>query len=113
MRVINSTSAVVIRMREKAALRLSGAPDAATFAELAEESALNFAILCAIRVTMRECNRNGQDHMDTCIIEAVEQDIIFVWVGRDGKGFVFPMKTDSSSQMKNLSLRISKTECLE
>ena len=35
VRVIDSTGTIEIRMREKAALALSGAPDAATFAEMA------------------------------------------------------------------------------
>ena len=52
-RVIDSTSTVELRMREKAALLLSGEPDAATFAQLAARGALNFPILCSARVTMR------------------------------------------------------------
>ena len=78
MRVIDSTGTVEIRMREKAALSLSGAPDAATFAELVERGALNFPILCSIRVTMRKSTRGEFDegYMDTCIVEALEQDLL-------------------------------------
>ena len=78
IRVIDSTGTVDIRMREKAALSLSGAPDAATFAELVERGALNFPILCSIRVTMRKSTRSEfeGDSMDTCIVEAVEQDLL-------------------------------------
>ena len=63
-------------MREKAALRLSGAPEATAFAELAEKSALIFPILCSIRVTMRKSNWTGEDYMDTCIVEAVGKDML-------------------------------------
>ena len=78
LRVIDSTGTVEIRMREKTALILSGAPDAETFAELVEKGALNFPILCSIRITMRKSTRSEfeGDYMDTCIVEAVEQDLL-------------------------------------
>ena len=65
-------------MREKAALSLSGAPDAETFADLVERGALNFPILCSIRITMRTSSRSEfeGDYMDTCIVEAVEQNFL-------------------------------------
>ena len=74
VRVIDSTGTIEIRMREKAALALSGAPDAATFAEMAEKGALNFPLLCSIRVTMK--SSKDSDLMDICVVEAVEQDLL-------------------------------------
>ena len=74
VRVIDSTGTIEIRMREKAALDLSKAFDAATFAELAEKGALNFPVLSSIRVTMKRSK--DSDLMETCIVEAVEQDLL-------------------------------------
>ena len=74
VRVIDSTGTIEIRMREKAALELSGAPDAATFAAFAAQGALNFPVLCSIRVTMK--SSKDYDLMDLCIVEAVEQDLL-------------------------------------
>jgi len=74
VRVVDSTGTIEIRMREKAALELSGAADAATFAAFATQGALNFPLLCSIRVTMK--TSKDSDLMDTCIVEAVEQDLL-------------------------------------
>ena len=75
VRVIDSTGTIEIRMREKAALELSGARDAATFAAFAAQGALNFPVLCSIRVTMK--SSKDSDLMDLCIVEAVEQDLLY------------------------------------
>jgi len=74
VRVIDSTGTIEIRMREKAALELSGARDATTFAACAAQGALNFPVLCSIRVTMK--SSKDSDLMDLCIVEAVEQDLL-------------------------------------
>ena len=74
VRVVDSTGTIEIRMREKAALELSGASDAATFAAFATQGALNFPLFCSIRVTMK--TSKDSDLMDTCIVEAVEQDLL-------------------------------------
>ena len=74
VRVIDSTGTIEIRMHEKTALKLSDAPDAATFATLAEQGALNFPLLCSIRVTMK--SSKDSDLMDTCVVEAVAQDLL-------------------------------------
>ena len=46
---------------------------------MASRGALGFPILCSIRVTMRPPKRTEEmhaHHMDTCIVEAVEQDLL-------------------------------------
>lgn len=64
-------------MRETAALGLSGAPDAEPFAELVERGALNFPVLCSIRITMRKSTRSEFEggYMDTRIVVAAEHDL--------------------------------------
>ena len=79
LRIIDSTGSVELRMREKAALALSGATSAATFENLASRGALNFPILCSIRVTMRKAIKNEEgagDEIDAVIVEAEEQDLL-------------------------------------
>ena len=81
LRVIDGAGTIEIRMREKAALSLSGALDAATFADMAAKGVLNFPILSSIRITMRKSTRtedvshDGGDNMDICIVEAAEQNL--------------------------------------
>ena len=78
LRLIDSTGSVELRMREKAALAISGATDAKTFENLAAKGALNFPILCSVRVSMRKATRNQDsagDEIDAVIVEAAEQDL--------------------------------------
>ena len=78
VRVIDSTGSLELRMREKAALALSCAGDAKTFQTLASKGALNFPILCSVRVTMRKATRTQDgagDEIDAVIVEAEEQDL--------------------------------------
>ena len=78
VRVIDSTGSLELRMREKAALALSCASDAKTFQTLASKGALNFPILCSVRVTMRKATRTEDgagDEIDAVIVEAQEQDL--------------------------------------
>ena len=53
VQVIDTSGALVLKMREKAALELSGQSSAKIFAELASKGALNFPILCSLRVRLR------------------------------------------------------------
>ena len=48
VQVIDPSGARVLKMREKAALELSGQTSAKIFAELASKGALKFAILCSL-----------------------------------------------------------------
>ena len=78
VRVIDSTGSLELRMREKAALALSCASDAKTFQTLASKGALNFPILCSVRVTMRKATKTQDgagDEIDAVIVEAEEQDL--------------------------------------
>ena len=81
-------------MREKAALELSGQTSAKTFAELASIGALDFPILCSLRVrlsrkpqsttatsqatpgdTQSISSEGTQDTVQAMIVEATEQDV--------------------------------------
>ena len=94
VRAIDSTGTVELRMRQKAALNLAGLDDAQEFAQLAAKGALNFPILCSIRVTMRRATRaddtggeepkqeepkepkQTQEYVDIVIVEAASQDLV-------------------------------------
>ena len=78
VRVIDHSGALTIRMREKAALELSGQSSQEEFADLASKGALNFPILCSLRVAVRKnVNSEGatEDRLDAIIVEATEQDL--------------------------------------
>ena len=92
--VIDTSGALVLKMREKAALQLSGQASAKTFAELASKGALNFPILCSLRVRLRRVLQSTtatsqdtfgdtpnafpegtEDTVQAMIVEAAEQDL--------------------------------------
>ena len=86
VQVIDSSGALVLKMREKAALELSGQTSAKEFAELASKGALNFPILCSLRVRLRRVLQSTtatsqdepgdtQSTFQAMIVEATEQDL--------------------------------------
>ena len=94
VQVIDTSGALVLKMREKAALELSGQTSAKIFAELASKGALNFPILCSLRVRLRRVLQSttatSQDApgdtqstfpegtestVQAMIVEAAEQDL--------------------------------------
>ena len=94
VQVIDPSGALVLKMREKAALELSGQTSAKTFAELASKGALNFPLLCSLRVRLSRKPQSTtatsqdapgdthsispegtQDTVQAMIVEAIEQDI--------------------------------------
>ena len=86
VQVIDPSGALVLKMREKAALELSGQTSAKIFAELASKGALNFPILCSLRVRLRRMPQNtgdtqsispegSEDTVQAMIVEATEQDV--------------------------------------
>ena len=86
VRVIDSTGTVELRMWQKAALSLSGMTEATEFVELAAKGALNFPILCSIRVTMRKSTWTGDaggEYVDTVFVEAASQDLFFSTIGAE------------------------------
>ncbi len=79
VRLVDSTGSVDIHTREKTALTLSGQSERDSFVSSVERGALNFPILCSAKVVVKKSSRTGGaggDYVDTCIVEAVEQDII-------------------------------------
>ena len=54
VRVIDSSGTSTIKMREKAALKLSGQGSKEEFADLASKGALNFPILCSLRIFVQK-----------------------------------------------------------
>ena len=94
VQVIDPSGALVLKMREKAALELSGQTSAKIFAELASKGALNFPILCSLRVRLRRVLQSTtatsqdapgdtestfpegtEDTVQAMIVEATEQDV--------------------------------------
>ena len=86
VQVIDTSGAVVLKMREKAALELSGHTSAKTFAELASKGSLNFPILCSLRVrlhrvlqsttaTSQDAPGDTESTFQAMIVEATEQDL--------------------------------------
>ena len=94
VQVIDTSGALVLKMGEKAALELSGQTSAKTFAELASKGALNFPILCSLRVRLRRVLQSTtatsedapgdtqsifpegtEDTVQAMIVEATEQDL--------------------------------------
>ena len=94
VQVIDTSGALVLKMREKAALELSGQSSARIFAELAAKGALNFPILCSLRRRLRRVLQSTtatsqdapgdtqsafaegtEDTFQAMIVEAAEQDL--------------------------------------
>ena len=76
--VIDSSGTSTIKMHEKAALELSGQGSKEEFADLASKGALNFPILCSLRIVV-QTKPNSEDaaenKLDVFKVEAVEQDL--------------------------------------
>ena len=53
VRIIDPSSTLTIRMREKTALELSGQESKEEFADLASKGALNFPVLCSLRIAIQ------------------------------------------------------------
>ena len=78
VRVIDHSGALTIRMREKAALELSGQSSKEEFMDLVSKGALNFPILCSLRIAVRKnsnSERATEDRLDAIIVEATQQDL--------------------------------------
>jgi len=94
VQVIDTSGAHVLKMREKAALELSGQTSKEAFAELASKGALNFPILCNLRIRLRRVLQSTQpstqessgekqnnsredteDNVEAMIVEATEQEL--------------------------------------
>ena len=60
MQVIDTSGALVLKMREKAALELFWQTSKEAFAELASKGALNFPILCSLRIRLRRVLQSTQ-----------------------------------------------------
>ena len=76
VRAIDSTGALTTRMREKAALELSGQSYKEEFADLVSKGAMNFPILCSLRIAVRKKSKSEDatdDRLDAIIVEATEQ----------------------------------------
>ena len=67
--VIDQTGAVQLRMREKAALAISGLDTKEDFATLAFQGGLNFPILCSLRVTISKNSQADTQYGVNAIIE--------------------------------------------
>ena len=78
------TGQVALRMREKAALELSGCDEKDDFKQYTIDSALSFPIMCSVRVLVRDRRQTAQDDLDvidsasehsisTMIVDAAEQ----------------------------------------
>ena len=75
-------------MREKAALALAGVSDKETFVDLASKRALNFPLLCSVRIAIRkqmrkadetqstQTDESGETGLDAIIVEAAGQDLV-------------------------------------
>ena len=77
-RVIDHSGAFTTKMREKAALELSGQSNKEEFADLVSKGALNFPILCSLRIAVRKNSKSGdttEDRLDAVIVEATQQDL--------------------------------------
>ena len=86
VQVIDTSGALVLKMREKAALELSGLTSAKIFAELASNGSLGFPILCSLRArfhrvlqsttaTSQDAPGDTQSTFQAMIVEATEQDL--------------------------------------
>ena len=72
VRVMDVTGGVELRMREKAVLALGEQTDAGALENLVNIGALNFPILCTMRVVLRKKDDN---EIDAVIVEAAAQDV--------------------------------------
>ncbi len=75
VKVVDATGSIEIRMREKTVLDLLNIGTAQEFVELANEQALNFPILCSIRVYLSK-NKDSDYDLSAIIVEATSQDIL-------------------------------------
>ena len=79
VRVIDHSGTLTTRMREKAALELSGQSSKEEFADLVSKGALNFPILCSLRIAVRKHSASvedtTEDRLDAVIVEATQQDL--------------------------------------
>ena len=78
VRVIDHSGALTCKMREKAALELSGLSNKEEFADLTSKGALNFPLLCSLRVAVRKSSNSedaAEDRLDAVIVEATQQDL--------------------------------------
>ena len=74
--VMHSTGTVEPRMREKAALELSGQSVKEEFADSASRGGLNFPILCSMRIAVSRNTRadgDAEDRLSAIIVEATKQ----------------------------------------
>ena len=81
VRVVDPTGTVELRMREKAALELSGASSKEEFSDLASTGALNFPILTSMRIAAQKkkedsATEHADDRFDFIIVEATEQALL-------------------------------------
>ena len=74
VRVVDVTGSVELRMRQKAVLALSAQADAGAFADLVSKGALNFPILCTMRIALRK-RKDDEEELDVVIVEAAAQDV--------------------------------------
>ena len=78
VRIIDGSGGFTGRMREKAALELSGQSNKEDFQDLVSMGALNFPILCSVRIAVRKksSSESGiEERVDAVIVEATEQEL--------------------------------------
>ena len=78
VRVIDHSGTLTVKMREKAALELSGQSSKEEFVDLVSKGALNFPILCSLRIAVRKSassEGDAEDMVDAIIVEATEQEL--------------------------------------
>ena len=84
VRAIDHSGALTTKVREKAALELSGLGSKEEFADLVSKGALNFPILCSLGIAVKKrsqktADANSQDAtedgLDAVIVEAIRQDL--------------------------------------
>ena len=75
IKVVDATGAVELRMREKTALALQSTNTTQDFVDLANNQALNFPLLCSIRVNLRK-NSDDDHDLSAVVVEAAPQDFL-------------------------------------
>ena len=79
VRIIDSTGTVELKMREKTALALAGTENRELFTALAAKGALNFPILCSLRVSLtkqKKRDEHGELALDAIVVEAEAHDLV-------------------------------------
>ena len=79
VRVIDPTGTVELKMREKTALALAGVESKEAFMELAAQGALNFPILCSLRIRLgkqKQQDEHTTHALDAVVVEAEQQDLL-------------------------------------